>query len=374
MPNQLHKISYRKGSTFTLMIVGESGLGKTTFVNTLCTTAVLQPRNLDDRHEKVFDRTVRIEITKAVIEEKGFTVNLNIIDTPGFADYVNNQGSWEPIVRFIDDQHEAYLRQESMPNRQNVVDMRVHACLYFINPTGHSLKSLDIEVMKQISARTNLIPVIAKADSISPSHMLLFKDRIRESISHHQISVYACPLESDDEDTTKRNVEIMTAMPFSIIGSTLEVARPDGKRVYGRKYPWGLAEVENDAHCDFKKLRSLLIRTHMNDLISTTEEVHYENYRLNRLENSSAYSDNASMMRAREIFEKKIKDEEEKFRARLAEKVQVEEARFRSWEQKLIQERARLMKNLETEHSDLKNLMTEVDLLEKNAPSAEEEI
>jgi hypothetical protein len=37
--------------------------------------------------------------------------------------------------------------------------------------------------------------------------------------------------------------------------------------------------VENEDHCDFKKLRQLLIRTHMLDLISSTEESHYENYR-----------------------------------------------------------------------------------------------
>ncbi len=47
----------------------------------------------------------------------------------------------------------------------------------------------------------------------------------------------------------------------------------------GREYSWGVAEVENEEHCDFKKLRNLLIRTHMLDLMSTTEEVHYENYR-----------------------------------------------------------------------------------------------
>lgn len=53
----------------------------------------------------------------------------------------------------------------------------------------------------------------------------------------------------------------------------------DGRQVRGREYTWGVAEVENDDHCDFKKLRNLLIRTHMLDLISSTEEGHYENYR-----------------------------------------------------------------------------------------------
>jgi septin family protein len=37
--------------------------------------------------------------------------------------------------------------------------------------------------------------------------------------------------------------------------------------------------VENEDHCDFKKLRQLLIRSHMLDLISSTEESHYESYR-----------------------------------------------------------------------------------------------
>jgi cell division control protein 12 len=64
-------------------------------------------------------------------------VKLSIVDTPGFGDYVNNHESWAPIIEFIDDQHESYMRQEQQPTRQGVIDMRVHACLYFIRPTGH---------------------------------------------------------------------------------------------------------------------------------------------------------------------------------------------------------------------------------------------
>jgi cell division control protein 12 len=72
------------------------------------------------------------------LEEKMFKVKLTIIDTPGFGDYVNNRHGWIPIVDFIDDQHEKYMRQEQQPCRKGVVDMRVHACLYFIKPTGHT--------------------------------------------------------------------------------------------------------------------------------------------------------------------------------------------------------------------------------------------
>ena len=36
--------------------------------------------------------------------------------------------------------------------------------------------------------------------------------------------------------------------------------------VRGREYPWGVVEIENEQHCDFVKLREMLIRTNMEDL------------------------------------------------------------------------------------------------------------
>lgn len=37
--------------------------------------------------------------------------------------------------------------------------------------------------------------------------------------------------------------------------------------------------MENPGHCDFVKLRTMLVRTHMQDLKDVTRETHYENYR-----------------------------------------------------------------------------------------------
>lgn len=72
------------------------------------------------------------------LEEKNFKVKLTIIDTPGFGDYVNNHNSWMPIYEFLDDQHESFMAQEQQPTRKGAIDMRVHACLYFIRPSGHT--------------------------------------------------------------------------------------------------------------------------------------------------------------------------------------------------------------------------------------------
>ena len=45
-----------------------------------------------------------------------------------------------------------------------------------------------------------------------------------------------------------------------------------------------LLSVENENHCDFVKLREMLIRTNMEDLRETTHIRHYEIYRRLRLE------------------------------------------------------------------------------------------
>jgi len=147
-------------------------------------------------------------------------------------------------------------------------------------------------------------------------------------------------------------------MPFAVIGSTEDVSTPDGRRVKGRQYSWGIAEVENDDHCDFKKLRSLLVRTHMLDLISTSEEIHYENYRGGQME-TRKFGD----PKVKKYDNPKFKEEEEALRKRFTEQVKLEENRFRQWEQQLIGERDRLNKDLELQHAQIKALESELDNL-----------
>lgn len=73
LPNQLHKIVSRKGANFTLMCVGESGLGKTTLVNTLFTTSVLETKDfLSAKSTNAAEppKTTSIEITRAGIKSQ----------------------------------------------------------------------------------------------------------------------------------------------------------------------------------------------------------------------------------------------------------------------------------------------------------------
>ena len=60
-----------------------------------------------------------------------------------------------------------FIVQVSINRRIRIPDNRVHCCLYFIAPTGHRLKPLDILVMKHLDKCVNVIPVIAKADTLT---------------------------------------------------------------------------------------------------------------------------------------------------------------------------------------------------------------
>jgi cell division control protein 12 len=66
----------------------------------------------------------------------------------------------------------------------------------------------------------------------------------------------------------------------------------------------------------------------MLDLISTTEDSHYENYRLEQMETRKF-----GEARVKKPDNPKFKEEEEALRKKFTEQVKAEEARFRQWEQ-----------------------------------------
>src|SRR3954464_4241151 len=57
----------------------------------------------------------------------------------------------------------------------------------------------------------------------------------------------------------------------------------DGKVVRARANKWGIINIENENHCEFVYLRNFLTRTHLQDLIETTSQIHYETFRAKQL-------------------------------------------------------------------------------------------
>uniref|UniRef100_UPI00358FCFCF septin-2-like n=1 Tax=Myxine glutinosa TaxID=7769 RepID=UPI00358FCFCF len=282
LPNQVHRKSVKKGFEFTLMVVGESGLGKSTLINSLFLTDLYPERLVPGAAEKI-ERTVQIEASTVEIEERGVKLRLTVVDTPGYGDPINSQDCFRPILQYIDSQFERYLQDESGLNRRHIVDNRVHCCFYFLSPYGHGLKPLDVEFMKALNNKVNIVPVIAKADTLTLSERSHLKHRVLDEIEEHGIKIYNLPdAESDEDEEFKEQTRVLKeSIPFAVVGSN-QLIEVKGKKVRGRLYPWGVVEVENPEHNDFLKLRTMLI-THMQDLQEVTQELHYENFRSERL-------------------------------------------------------------------------------------------
>jgi len=155
--------------------------------------------------------------------------------------------------------------------------------LYFIQPTGHGLKPLDVKTMSLLGENTNLVPVIAKSDTLTLEERKAFKDRVQEELRFNGIKVYPAASDLDyDAAERARNAEILKFIPFEIVGSEKSIT-VNNKPVRGRRHAWGLINIENPEHCEFVNLREFLMKTHLHDLVDTTRLMHYETFRSGQL-------------------------------------------------------------------------------------------
>uniref|UniRef100_A0A3Q3JTZ9 Septin-7 n=1 Tax=Monopterus albus TaxID=43700 RepID=A0A3Q3JTZ9_MONAL len=306
-----------------------------------------------------------VEQSKVLVKEGGVQLLLTIVDTPGFGD-PSDTGKY-----YIDSKFEDYLNAESRVNRRQMPDNRVQCCLYFIAPSGHGLKPLDIEFMKWLHEKVNIIPLIAKADTMTPEECQQFKKQIMKEIQEHKIKIYEFP-ETDDEEEMRMVRKIKDHLPLAVVGSNT-IIEVNGKRVRGRQYPWGVAEVENGEHCDFTILRNMLIRTHMQDLKDVTNNVHYENYRSKKLaavtysgvennknkgqltkpETADGMSPLAQMEEERREHEAKMKKMEQEMEQVFEMKVKEKLQKLRDSEAELQRRHEQMKKNLEAQHKEL---------------------
>lgn len=282
LPDQLVNKSVQNGFVFNILCVGETGLGKSTLMDSLFNTnfeSAPSPHSMP--HVKLKAQTfelqesnVRLKVsglgTIFRIEKSNFQINfqLTLCDTVGYGDQINKDDSFKAVVDYIDAQFEAYLQEELKIKRSLSAyhDSRIHICLYFICPTGHGLKSLDLVCMKKLDTKVNIIPIIAKADTISKTELAKFKvcfvhqgfleylieflfffqAKINEELQQNGVQVYHFP--TDDETVQEINTSMNSHVPFAVVGST-EFVKLGSKMIRARQYPWGIVQGKNLDFC-----------------------------------------------------------------------------------------------------------------------------
>ncbi|KAI9309035.1 Septin-domain-containing protein [Cunninghamella echinulata] len=202
------------------MVVGFSGVGKTSFVRTLLESLKLKMPK-DKRETMVqpagngqalitgpLERTLVPYTVSVEAEVDGEKMVLTLIDTPGFqTDYIVDK-QLHDILGYIEHQFDLTLAEESKVKRNpKAVDTQVHACLYFVDPSKRDLGEYDVRVLSKLSKRVNVIPVIGKTDTLTLAQRNRLKPTIIQTIYNtHKIPIYGMP--EDEEEDEEEEVDV----------------------------------------------------------------------------------------------------------------------------------------------------------------------
>lgn len=262
----------RKPSCLCVMVAGAAGAGKTTFIKTLLGNKEdgAVPEAKERRERSDFNVTTS-EVGSGPIKKR-----IVVIDTEGYGRVCGYRDKFGKVSEYITEQFNKCLLEETKIHRSpEFEDTRVHCVLYFVSPSSSGVKDSDIEYLREIHDKCNIIPVISKADGYSKEELAKIKENVKTSLRLHRIETFECGSVED-------NPKVVYLEPFSVVGAS-GCHQVDGKSVWGRKYSWGVVDVENPEHCDVYCLRSILFGSAWDDLKELTNGYFYERYRKNAL-------------------------------------------------------------------------------------------
>lgn len=414
LPKQYHRKSIRQGFEFNLMLVGKDGLGKKTLINTLFNRDLTNKeteteetsdeqisRNLSEKlrrlqlqetlsetagqeNASLEENNINLKSINTVIEENGVNLRLNVVHTEGFGGYIDNTDSYVPIMKEIHRRYDYYLEQENLIARKlnEFNDPRIHCVLYLIEPNGHGLTDFDLEFCSKISPISNLIPIIAKSDTLKTTEEITdFKNRILKQLAEHNVNYFTPSVyQDDDKENSEYIQELLNKFPLAVMAGT--GLDSTGKRA--RVYPWGVLNVDNPKHSDFTYLKDLLIKQFMEELKEKTSNVLYEEYRSQKLVSLGIKQDNTifkefdpseKLKEEKSLHEAKLSKLESEMKQIFLEKVLEKEKKLQKSENELFlkhkEMKDKLMKQLKALED--KKYQLEMHLQSNNGSSVKED-
>jgi septin family protein len=268
------------------------------------------------------------------------------------------------LAAFVESKFEETFNQESRVVRTpGVKDTHIHCVLLLLDParldaTMHSTEhpsakkfpgaedeALDLDVIRALEGKTTVIPIIAKADTLTAAHMAHLKRLVWSNIKHAKLDpLEALSLDDEDEDESPDSegldsefssseseiLQVTRSPPRKVtedtneedsdtMGTTFSPVRKTSRAMLGpvsskrtdsctpapeelflpfsilspdshtspgaltRVFPWGEADPCNPAHCDYIRLRECVFGDWRSDLRVTSREKWYENWRTSRL-------------------------------------------------------------------------------------------
>ncbi|KAL8827277.1 MAG: hypothetical protein Q9170_007078 [Blastenia crenularia] len=374
------RLRRRKDPTpFNILVVGARNSGKTSFLNFLRSSLAQTPQK---HRPSVADNTYDVHTVPPTIGYPNFTPHL--LETTIGSERVSvtlwdSQGLERNVVdlqlremsSFVESKFEETFTEENRVVRTpGFRDTHIHCVFLLLDPArldaniaaakmvdaisgakvnGNSFavhrpagtsggldENLDLQVMRVLRGKTTVIPVVAKADTITTAHMAYLKRAVWDSIKRGKLDDYEtvglgenAEEESSEDEQVDRKGRLPAEDPKLSDRSHLDSPsdseasssssdfnlgqprRPPGVRqsrtpsspvsvpmrpqapaetpylplsiispdlyepdVLGRKFPWGFADPFDAEHCDFIRLKDMIFSEWRGDLREASREPH----------------------------------------------------------------------------------------------------
>ncbi|CAD8180526.1 unnamed protein product [Paramecium pentaurelia] len=285
------KIQDQKPIYLNIMVVGQSGLGKSTFID------VLLKKKLGTG-QIIRDSTLQIQEIQGQIYNNDLTLNIKFIDTPGFRHQYGLRSWLKLLCTYIHNQFNTYKTRQTQQYEskekfqklsQQDLDERVHVCLYFFS--GPRIQAEDLQALKKISGLVNVIPILAKGDSYTKNEIIQLKQQFNDLINEYHIDLFKCQCNNSYQEKSQFGM----TPPYVII-SSIEQFQVGNHFIYGRKFPWGICDIFNPQHSDLSIIYKLLIGHYCFELINLTEYL-YNKYEQKEKEKLKLQQQNQNWLR-----------------------------------------------------------------------------
>lgn len=292
-PRRSHRKN-RAPPAFNLMVVGARATGKTSFLRLLLETADISPNATEDQRVGLdrflngsLKHTQQINTACVEICESRYDrVLLTVIDTPGL-DFSNGrelrvERQVSGIIKYLDAQYADTMNEESKVVRQSKGDQHVHLCIFMIDPSSmlssspctqstsgrarsdttdsrttvgdtqeaiyhqeysrdFAMSPAELRVIRRLSARVNVLPVIAHADSLTDDTLSLVKAAVHRDLESAGLDfgVFSTP-------KPKTDYPAPISLPDDKAATTLP-QEVNGHRENGDLHQNGSSYVANDS-------------------------------------------------------------------------------------------------------------------------------
>ena len=160
-------------------MIGEAGVGKTTFINTLFNKLIIPNDHIENRYDQSTDKdSIRVTTHTALSTEGGIKLQVEVSKVLDYtsASKLNDEQFFEKLVDLVKQRHVKVYQREMRAVDKSSVGEDVACCktehhnclfnaiLYFIPPTFSQFTKQELKLFHELQEMSIVIPIISKAD------------------------------------------------------------------------------------------------------------------------------------------------------------------------------------------------------------------